>query len=75
MHHSLVKESLDFMREIWSHNPDKNAYDSLFNEVMGTLEKAIYHQGYLEADFPLSFEDDLESRKIPNYLIVNELKE
>jgi hypothetical protein len=71
----MVKESLDFVREIWSYNPDKAAYNQVFDDVMDTIKAAIYYQGYIGANFPLSFENDVDVREVPNYLIVNELKE
>jgi len=61
------------LREIWSLNKDIKAYNNIFYEIFSVIQKAVYHQGYIGPDFPLSFEKDIKSSEIPNYLIVNEL--
>ena len=41
---------------------------------MKVIKKAIYHEGYIPPELPISFEQIIEKNEIPNYLIVNELK-
>ena len=43
IHHLMVKECLNYLREIWSLNPKMLEYNNLFEDIMSVIHKAIYH--------------------------------
>jgi len=50
-------------------------YNAIFKDIVKILKKSIFHLGYIPPEFPITFDDTLNKNEIPNYLIVNELKE